>query len=104
MDDNINIPQIRSMTETSTIDAKKLKEALEIWAYLRNTANEMLDIRDRWRRVYELEPSDRHSEYKDNFERGAHAIGETSMKVLEQILNELKTDEEVLEEEEFKFV
>jgi hypothetical protein len=103
MDDNINIPQIRSMTETSTIDAKNLKEALEIWAYLRDTANEMLNIRDRWRRIYELEPSDRNSEYKDNFERGAHVIGETSMKVLEQILNELKTDEEVLAKE-FRFV
>jgi len=104
MDDNINIPQIRSTTETSTIDAKKLKEALEIWAYLRDTANEMLNIRDRWRRIYELEPSDINSKHNDNFERGAHAIGDASMKVLEQILNELKTDQEVLEEEELEDV
>jgi len=102
--DDINIPEIRSMTETSTIDAKKLKEALEIWSYLRNTANEMLEIGDRWRRLHELNGSARNLQFKNNYEKGAQVIGETSMQVLEQILNELKTDEEVLAEEGFKFV
>ena len=38
VDENISIPHVRDITE-GTVDVVKLKEALKIWSYLRETAN-----------------------------------------------------------------
>ena len=97
VDENISIPHVRDITE-GTVDVVKLKEALKIWSYLRETANEMDDIKNNWRRANDVSAFDRGTAMAEIFERASHFIGTTSIYMLEQILKELKTNEEVLEE------
>jgi uncharacterized protein YabN with tetrapyrrole methylase and pyrophosphatase domain len=87
------IPRIRS-TGSKEIETRNLKEALEIWSSIRESANEMRAISDNWASIHNSLPSDipplqQEVELKEFYHDAGMTIGKISKKMLEKILEEI---------------
>lgn len=88
------IPNIRPTSKALGIDAKNLKEALDIWSSLREHAGEMHHLRDQWTRLHNNLPPDvapprREAEIKEFYHHAGNTIGDLSTEVLEKILEDI---------------
>ena len=88
------IPNIRPTSKALGIDAKTLKEALDIWSSLREHASEMHHLRDNWTGLHnnlppDVAPPQREVEVKEFYHHAGHTIGNLSTEVLEKILEEI---------------
>ena len=88
------IPRIRSTGSPHKIEAKNLKEALDIWSSLREHAGEMHHLRDQWTRLHNNLPPDvapprREAEIKEFYHHAGNTIGDLSTEVLEKILEDI---------------